>query len=87
MSSSQPRTRQIHGKFALHPAGPKSKQRHTIGEAYGFAHVVGHKNNSAPGLRPDALQFVVQQVAGLSIERGEGLIHQQDIGLGGQGSG
>ena len=48
---------------------------------------MGDENYRAAGLRPDALQFVMQEVAGLRIQRSEGFVHQQNIGLGGQGAG
>ncbi len=59
-------------------------QDNAIAQPNGFADVVGHEDDGASGLAPDALQFVVQQVAGLGVERGEGLVHQENVGLGGQ---
>ena len=41
----------------------------------------------AASLCPDALQFVMQEVASLRVESSEGLVHKEDIGLGGQGAG
>jgi len=43
-----------------------------------------NKDNGASGLGPDAFEFIVQQVTSLGIERGEGLIHQQNVWFGGE---
>ena len=59
-------------------------QHHAISQTHSFAHVVSNENDGAAGFRPDALQFVVQQIASLRVECGEGFVHQQDVRLGGQ---
>ena len=45
------------------------------------------EDDSAPSFAPYALQLVMQQVAGLSVKRGEGLVHQEDVGFGSQRAG
>ena len=81
------RARQVDREFTLDAAGAEGQQNDAIAEANGFADVVGDENDGASGLAPDALQFVVQQVASLGVERGEGFVHQQNIGLGGKRAG
>src|SRR5579864_2067952 len=78
------RARQINGKLRFDAAGPEAEEGNAIAQPYRLADVVRHKNHSPSGFGPDALQFVVQQVASLSVKCGEGLVHQQHVGLGGQ---
>ncbi len=80
-------TRQFDGEFAFHAAGTESEQNDAIAEANGLTDVVRDEDDGASGFAPDALEFVVQQVAGLRVESGERLVHQKDVGLGGQGAG
>src|SRR5580765_3746438 len=75
------RARQVHSKFLYNAAGPEGHQGNAIAEAHSFAHVVGHEDHSASGFSPDLLEFIVEHVARLGIERREGLVHQQDIRL------
>ena len=77
-------TRQVDEKLTLDSSRTESKQHHTIAQPDRLAYDVGNEDDGSAGLRPDALQFVVQQIAGLRVQRGEGLIHQQDIGFGRQ---
>ena len=43
---------------------------------------MGHEQHRLLGFLPDAQQFRLHDVAGLGIERGERLIHQQHVGIG-----
>ena len=79
-----PWPRQVNRKFPLYAARPEGKQGYAIAQAYSLAHVVRDEDDGAPGLGPNALQLVMQQVASLGIKGSEGFIHQQDVRLGGQ---
>src|SRR6266403_6286455 len=78
------RPRQRDGKFCFDAAWPVAQNENTIAEADRFAHIVGDKDDGLPGLAPDALELVVEEVAGLRIQSSEWLIHQEDVGLHGQ---
>jgi hypothetical protein len=45
---------------------------------------VGDEQHRLPGLVPDAQQLGLHQIAGLGVERGERLVHQQHLGIGRQ---
>ena len=68
-------------------AGAAGQQDDAIPEAHGLAHVVGHEQDRAAGGLPDPLELVVEDVAGHGVERPEGLVHQQDLGLLGERAG
>ena len=78
------RTGQFDGKFILYAARAEREKNHAIAKTNGFANVVRNENDGASGFAPDTLQFVVEQIAGLRVERSERLVHQQDIGLSGK---
>src|SRR5579862_1482255 len=81
------RTIEFDGELALYAAGTECEQNDAISEPDRFADVVCDKDDGASGLAPDALEFIVKQVAGLGVERGEGFVHQKDVGFGGQCAG
>src|SRR2546423_3965725 len=76
----------IHGKLIFHAPGTKGKKHDAIAQANGLSHVVSDENDRPAGVTPDALEFIVQKVAGLRIERGKGLIHQENVRFGGEGA-
>src|SRR5436305_6467008 len=78
------RSRQVNIEFPLDASRTKSKERDTIAEADCFANIMRDENNGATGFRPDALELVVQEIAGLLIQRRERLVHQEHVLLGGQ---
>src|SRR5882672_7939241 len=41
--------REVHSEFLFDAARPESHQRNAVGEADGFAHVVGHEDDGASG--------------------------------------
>ena len=53
-------------------------------EAGRLPHVVGDEQDRRAGLPPDPLQLVVHDVAGHGVQRAEGLVHEQHVGLLGQ---
>src|SRR5215471_5034658 len=73
------RTSQRDRKFALHSSRTERKKNDAIAQSNSLAHVVRHKNNGATRLVPDSLEFIVQKVACLGIERRKWFIHQQHI--------
>ncbi len=62
------------------------EDRHPVGEIRGLADVVGDEEDRLACLLPDLLQLFVQDVAGLRIERCEGFVHEQDLGVHGERS-
>src|SRR5882724_912738 len=78
------RPRQRDGELCFDAAWAVAQNEDTIAEANGFANIVGDKDDGLPGLAPDALELVVEEVAGLRIQSSEWLIHQEDVGLHGQ---
>src|SRR5215471_3308843 len=71
--------RQLDRELALHSARTECKQNYAIAKADRFTNVVCNEDDGASGLAPDALEFVMQQVAGLGVESGERLVHQKDV--------
>ncbi len=65
----------------------RREDRDPIGEICRLADVVGHKEDRLPRFLPDLLQLLVQDVASLSVERGERLVHEQDPRIHGEGAG
>ena len=55
-----------------------------IGQEHRFGDVMGDENHRRPPLLPDPGQFFLQRHAGLRIDAGERLVHQQDFGIVGQ---
>src|SRR3989344_118254 len=78
------RVRQVHRQLGLDATGPGAEHGHAVGHEDGFVDVVGdEKHRLALGL-PDAQQQLLHEHAGLVVERAEGLVHQQDLGVVGQ---
>jgi hypothetical protein len=48
---------------------------------------VGHEHDRAPLLLAEVEQLLLEQRPQLGVEGGEGLVHQQDLGLDGEGAG
>src|SRR5690349_1601051 len=69
------------------PARAAAQQHHPVAEADGLAHVVGDEEHGQLLLAPDPLELVVQDVAGHRVQGAERLVHQQDVGVLGQGAG
>ena len=77
----------VDGELADHPAGPARQQHDPVGEAGGLAHVVGDEHDAEVPVGPQPLELVVEQVAGHGVEGAEGLVHEEDVGLLGEGPG
>src|SRR5437899_8362820 len=68
-------------------AGPAREERDPLSEAYRLPDVVGHEDHRQAGLPPQPLELVVEQVPRHRVERSEGLVHEQDLRLLGEGAG
>src|SRR5712691_17776 len=61
--------------------------RHLVAEPEGLRHVVGDEQDRLAQARLQAAELVLQQPPGEGIERAEGLVHQQQWRIGGEGAG
>src|ERR1700732_906090 len=59
------------------PAGTRRHHHHLVREIDGFGQAMGHEDDGFAGRSPDSQQFVAHGHAGLLVERGERLVHQQ----------
>ena len=57
------------------------------GQGHGLHLVVGDVDEGGAGLHVEALELVAHLQAQLGVQVGEGLVHEEDGGLGGQGAG
>jgi len=73
--------RQFHEEPFFEAARAERQKDDTIPQAHRFPHIVGNKDNRLVGLRPDAFQFLMEQVPGLGIQRRKRFVHQQDFGF------
>ena len=70
-----------------HPAGAGREEHHAIRQAGRLPHVVGDEHDAEVAIGPEALELGVQEVAGHGVEGAEGLVHEEDVGLLGEGPG
>src|SRR6266545_4656502 len=63
----------------LDPAGSTGHHRDPLAEVHGLVDAVGDEHDRLAGPLPDAQQLVLQAVAGLRVQRGERLVHQQHV--------
>ena len=61
--------------------------RDAVGQQQGLGHVVGDHDGGKPQPLVQGAVVLAQRVAGQGVERAEGLVHQHDARLGGQGAG
>ena len=78
--------RDVDGELGDHAARAARQQHDAVAEPDGLAHVVGDEEDRQALLAPEALDLVVQQVAGHRVERAEGLVHEHDVGALGERS-
>src|SRR6266508_1920831 len=74
-------------ELGRHPPGTAGQQHHAVTQADRLAHVVGDEDHGQAGGLPELLELVVEQVAGDRVQRTERLVHEQHVGLLGQGAG
>src|SRR5882672_4091487 len=77
----------VDGHAVQHPARPRGEHDHPVGQVDGLVDVMGDEDHGAPGALPDIEQERLHLVAGLDVEGGEGLVHQQDVGAHAEGAG
>ena len=58
---------------------------HPVGQHEGVEDVVGDDDGPAAG--EDALEEPAEQRGGMDVERGHGLVEEQQVGVGGEGAG
>jgi hypothetical protein len=70
-----------------HPTRPAGEHDDAVGQAGRLAHVVGDEEDGEAAVAPQRLELVVQQVAGHGVEGAERLVHEQHVGVLGEGAG
>ena len=81
------RSRQINFKDLADPARRGRHDHDAIGQARGFADVVGDEDDRLAPFLPDLLDIAVELLARHGVERGERFVHQQDPRVRRQGAG
>src|SRR6266404_955398 len=76
-----------HREFGDRPTRPARQQHDALAEPDRLADVVGNEQDRQPGIAPDPLELLVEEVAGDRIERAERLVEQEDSRLLGEGPG
>ena len=66
---------------------PSLEDDDALAEAHRLVDVVGDHQDGLAGGRVDADHLGLQRVAGDRVERAEGLVHEQDVGIGGKRAG
>ena len=75
------------GEDVFHPAGAAGEEDHPVGEHDRFLNVVRHVERGEAGLFPEGDQFFLHNEPGLRIERGERLVHEEQVRLDRKGPG
>ena len=70
-----------------HPSRPRRHHGDAVGEEHRLGDRVGDEQRGDRALRPDPLEFDVEALAGHLVEGAEGLVEQQDVGVGDQRAG
>ena len=78
------RVRQMDRNVRLDAARTRAEHGHAIGHEDGFIDIVGHEHHRLALGLPDAQQQFLHQNPGLVVQRTEGLVHEQDLGIVGQ---
>src|SRR3984893_262935 len=76
------RTRQRNVEQPLGLARPLGHHHDPIGEIHRLLDLMGDEQTRLAGLLPDLQQLDLHQIAGLRIERGKRLVHQQHLRIG-----
>src|SRR5208282_81598 len=71
-------TRQVDLIDALDARRAAREHHHAVGECYRLLEIVGDEEDGLLALLPQAEQLVLHDLARLHVERGEGLVHEQD---------
>src|ERR1700722_3491627 len=75
---------EVNPEFADHPPEPAAQQHHPVTQPDRLADLVGDEHDAQLAAPPDPLQHLVQQIPGHRVQRAEGLVHQQHVGVLGQ---
>ena len=70
----------------LDGGGAGAHHDHAVGELHGFVDVVGDEDDGLALRLPDAQQFAAHDQAGDGIERAEGLVEEEHVGVHRQGA-
>src|SRR5579871_1769371 len=81
------RARQIDGDALLQTARPAAEHQHAVGEKDRLVDLMGDEQHGLASLLPDAHQLGLHDLAGLRIERGERLVHQENLRIDGERAG
>ena len=69
-------------------ARARGEEQDAVGEDEGLVDTVGHEEHRRAGASAgQALEFGLHQLARLGVERGKGLVHEQELGFRGEGAG
>ena len=80
----------LHLEVGADVAGIAAQHDDAVGQQHGFFNVVGDQEDGLGGhglVGPQLQQFAAQVLGGEHVERGEGLVHEEDFGLDDQGAG
>ena len=83
----RPRPLERNVEHVLHAAGPCAHDDDAVGEIHGFVDLMRDEEDGLVSLAPDLEQLGLHELAGLRVERGERLVHQQHDGIGGERTG
>src|SRR6266508_1412625 len=78
---------EVDGHHALDLARLRRHHQYPVAERHGLVDAVRDEDHGLPRLVPDPQQLLLEQQLVLLVERGERLVHQQDLGVGGEGPG
>src|SRR5438876_1120682 len=81
------RPRQLHLDDLADAARPAAEHHHAVGEINRLVDLVGDEEHRLLAARPDARELGLHDLARLRVERRERLVHQQHLGIDGQGPG
>src|SRR5262245_59501893 len=79
-----PRPRQIDGDAIDDPAGTRAHHYDLVAEEDRLVDAVRHEQGGLLVLFPDLDELVAHRLTRLRVERAEGLVHDQDLGIDGQ---
>src|SRR5436190_13897258 len=72
--------------LSLHLAGVRAEQQNAAADAQGFRDGMSDEKQRELRIFPELEKFFLHFGSGHRVERGEGLVHQEDLGLHGHGS-
>src|SRR4051812_9117762 len=81
------RARDVDVEDGLDAPRPCAHHDDAVGEEDRLVDLVGNEEHRLAGLVPDLEQLLLHELARLRVERGKRLVHQQDLGVGGERAG